>query len=60
MMRARVSDPVVEILHQSCGVCSQMITSQDFVRANAELLFSVKNVTVYCMHQKLWKSILLK
>jgi predicted nucleic acid-binding Zn-ribbon protein len=33
MMRARVSDPVVEILHQSCGACSQMITSQDFVRA---------------------------
>jgi predicted nucleic acid-binding Zn-ribbon protein len=33
MMRARVSDPVVEIFHQSCGACSQMITSQDFVRA---------------------------
>src|SRR5438445_974093 len=33
MMRARVTDPVVEIFHQSCGACSQMITSQDFVRA---------------------------
>lgn len=33
MMRSRVSDPVVEIFHQSCGACSQMITSQDFVRA---------------------------
>ncbi|HLC07123.1 MAG TPA: hypothetical protein VJJ26_02965 [Candidatus Babeliales bacterium] len=33
MMRARVADPVVEIFHQSCGVCSQMITSQDMVRA---------------------------
>ena len=33
MMRARVTDPVVEIFHQSCGVCSQMITSQDYVRA---------------------------
>jgi predicted nucleic acid-binding Zn-ribbon protein len=33
MMRARVADPVVEIFHQSCGVCSQMITSQDYVRA---------------------------
>ena len=33
MMRARVSDPVVEIFHQSCGACSQMITSQEMVRA---------------------------
>ena len=33
MMRARVTDPVVEIFHQSCGACSQMITSQDMVRA---------------------------
>jgi len=33
MMRARVADPVVEISHQSCSVCSQMITSQDYVRA---------------------------
>ena len=33
MMRARVTDPVVEIFHQSCGACSQMITSQDYVRA---------------------------
>ncbi len=33
LMRARVSDPVVEIFHQSCGVCSQMITTQDMVRA---------------------------
>lgn len=33
LMRARVSDPVVEIFHQSCGACSKMITSQDMVRA---------------------------
>lgn len=33
MMRARVTDPVVEIFHQSCGACSQMITAQDMVRA---------------------------
>jgi predicted nucleic acid-binding Zn-ribbon protein len=33
MMRARVADPVVAIFHQGCGVCSQMITSQDMVRA---------------------------
>ncbi len=33
MMRARVTDPVVEIFHQSCGACSQMITSQEMVRA---------------------------
>jgi len=33
MMRARVSDPVVEIFHQRCGACSQMITSQEMVRA---------------------------
>ena len=33
MMRARVADPVVEIFHQSCGACSQMITSQEMVRA---------------------------
>ena len=33
MMRARVTDPVVEIIHQSCGACSQMITAQDAVRA---------------------------
>lgn len=33
MMRARVTDPVVEIVDQSCGACSQMITSQDMVRA---------------------------
>jgi len=33
MMRARVADPVVEVIHQSCGACSQMITSQDYVRA---------------------------
>ncbi len=33
MMRARVTDPVVEIVHQSCGVCSQMVTAQDYVRA---------------------------
>lgn len=33
MMRARVSDPVVEIFHNSCGVCSQMITAQDMVKA---------------------------
>ena len=33
MMRSRVSDPVVEIFHQSCGVCSQMITAQEMVQA---------------------------
>jgi len=33
MMRARVTDPVVEIFHQSCGACSQMITLQDMTRA---------------------------
>lgn len=33
IMRARVSDPVVEIFHQSCGVCSKMITAQDMTRA---------------------------
>lgn len=33
MMRARVTDPVVEIFHQSCGSCSQIITSQEMVRA---------------------------
>jgi predicted nucleic acid-binding Zn-ribbon protein len=33
MMRARVANPVVEIFHQTCGACSQMITSQDMVRA---------------------------
>jgi predicted nucleic acid-binding Zn-ribbon protein len=33
MMRARVADPVVEIFHGSCGVCSQMITAQDMTRA---------------------------
>jgi uncharacterized protein len=33
MMRARVSDPVVEIFHQSCGVCSRVITQQEMVRA---------------------------
>lgn len=33
VMRARVADPVVEIFHQSCGACSQMITSQEMVRA---------------------------
>lgn len=33
LMRARVSDPVVEIFHNSCGVCSQMITMQEMVRA---------------------------
>jgi predicted nucleic acid-binding Zn-ribbon protein len=33
LMRARVSDPVVEIFHQSCGACSKMITSQDMTRA---------------------------
>jgi predicted nucleic acid-binding Zn-ribbon protein len=33
MMRARVVDPVVEIYHQSCIACSQMITSQEMVRA---------------------------
>jgi predicted nucleic acid-binding Zn-ribbon protein len=33
MMRARVADPVVEIFHQTCGACSQMITSQEMVRA---------------------------
>ncbi|HSC25139.1 MAG TPA: hypothetical protein VLB80_02880 [Candidatus Babeliales bacterium] len=32
MMQARVKDPVVEIVHQSCGACSQMITSQEMVR----------------------------
>lgn len=33
MMRARVVDPVVEIFHQSCGACSQIITAQEMVRA---------------------------
>jgi len=33
MMRARVSDPVVEISHQGCGACSQLVTAQDMVRA---------------------------
>jgi predicted nucleic acid-binding Zn-ribbon protein len=33
IMRARVSDPVVPIFHQSCSVCSQMITAQDMTRA---------------------------
>jgi predicted nucleic acid-binding Zn-ribbon protein len=33
MMRARVADPVVEIFHQSCGVCSRMITTQEMMRA---------------------------
>lgn len=33
IMRARVSDPVVEIAHQSCGVCSQIVTMQDINRA---------------------------
>ncbi len=33
LMRARVSDPVVEIFHQSCGACAQMITQQEMVRA---------------------------
>ena len=33
MMRARVTDPVVEIYHQSCGACSHIITTQEMVRA---------------------------
>jgi predicted nucleic acid-binding Zn-ribbon protein len=33
IMRARVSDPVVAISHQSCSACSQMLTMQDMVRA---------------------------
>jgi len=33
IMRARVPDPVVEIYHQSCSSCSQMITQQEMVRA---------------------------
>lgn len=33
IMRARVTDPVVEIFHQSCSACSQIITSQEMVRA---------------------------
>ena len=33
LMRARVADPVVAIFHQSCSGCSQMITSQEMMRA---------------------------
>lgn len=33
LLRARVADPVVEIVHQSCGACYQLITSQDMARA---------------------------
>jgi len=33
MMRARVTDPVVEIFHQSCGSCSNTITAQEMTRA---------------------------
>lgn len=33
LLRARVADPVVEIVHQSCGACYQLITSQDMIRA---------------------------
>lgn len=43
MMRARVADPVVEIIHQSCGACSQMITAQDAVRARRGALLQCQN-----------------
>ena len=33
IMRARVTDPVVEIVHQGCGACSHIITQQEMVRA---------------------------
>jgi len=33
MMRARVSDPVIKIIQQSCSSCSQMLTHQELMRA---------------------------
>ncbi|HEX4069306.1 MAG TPA: hypothetical protein VHX42_04360 [Candidatus Babeliales bacterium] len=43
MMRARVADPVVEIFHQSCGACSQMITQQEMIRAKRGALLQCQN-----------------
>jgi predicted nucleic acid-binding Zn-ribbon protein len=43
MMRARVPDPVVEIFHQSCGACSQMITQQEMIRARRGALIQCQN-----------------
>jgi predicted nucleic acid-binding Zn-ribbon protein len=43
MMRARVPDPVVEIFHQSCGACSQMITQQEMIRARRGALLQCQN-----------------
>ena len=33
IMRARVANPVVQLVHNSCGACSQMLTSQEILRA---------------------------
>ncbi len=43
MMRARVSDPVVEIFHQSCGACSHLITQQEIIRAKRGALLQCQN-----------------
>jgi len=43
MMRARVPDPVVEVFHQSCGACAQMITQQEMIRAKRGALLQCQN-----------------
>lgn len=43
MMRARVSDPVVEIFHQSCSVCGHMITQQEMVRVKRGALLQCQH-----------------
>lgn len=43
MMRARVADPVIEIFHQSCGACSNIITAQDMIRAKRGALIQCQS-----------------
>ncbi len=43
MMRARVPDPVVEIVHQSCSACSHLITQQEMIRAKRGALLQCQN-----------------
>jgi predicted nucleic acid-binding Zn-ribbon protein len=43
MMRARVSDPVVEIFHQSCAACAHMITQQEMIRAKRGALLQCQH-----------------
>jgi predicted nucleic acid-binding Zn-ribbon protein len=43
MMRARVPDPVVEIIHQSCSACSHLITQQEIIRAKRGALLQCQN-----------------